>query len=30
MGIFDDAGEVVRTRDRDRYVADLFAPAAVR
>ena len=30
MGIFDDAGEVVRTRDRDRYVADLFAPAPVR
>ena len=30
MDSYDHAANVVRTRDRDRYVADLFAPPALR
>lgn len=30
MDPFDQAAEIVRTNDRDRYLADLFAPAAER
>jgi phytoene synthase len=30
MDPFDHAAEIVRSNDRDRYLADLFAPPAER